>query len=171
VKKIGVLWYSVIILALDQGTKILARVFLREIGSVQLIGDLVRLTYVENPGIAFGIQIGGKTFFTVLIGLASLAILFYLFKIRGEYFPARFALALIFGGALGNLFDRIYHGRVVDFIDIDFPNFIMERWPVFNVADMAVTIGMIILITIVISDRSHEIEEAQDEETEKDMIV
>ena len=162
-KKIGVLWYSLLILALDQGTKILARVFLRDVGEpVSVIGDLFRLTYVENPGIAFGIQLGNKTIFTVLIGLVSLAILYYLFKIRGDHFPARFALALIFGGALGNLFDRIYFGRVVDFFDVDFPDFIMARWPVFNIADIAVTIGMIVLITLVLSDRGPESERADE---------
>jgi signal peptidase II len=135
---------------------VLARVFLRENEPVRIIGDLVRLTYVENPGIAFGIQIGGKVMFTVMIGLASLAILFYLYRMRGDHFPARFALALILGGALGNLFDRIAFGRVVDFVDLDFPDFIMERWPVFNVADIAVTVGMIILITLVLTDRGSE---------------
>lgn len=159
-KKIGVLWYSIIILALDQGSKYLARTFLMEMGQVQIVGDLIRFTYVENPGIAFGIRIGPNTLFTVMIGLASLAVLYYLFRMRGQRFSARLALALIFGGALGNLFDRIYFGRVVDFIDIDFPNFIMERWPVFNIADTAVTIGMIILITHVLSDRGPETDAA-----------
>jgi len=156
VRNVRVLAFSVLVFVIDQATKVLARLYLQEEGSVSVIGNFFRLTYAENPGIAFGIQLGNKTLFTILIGIASLAILYYLNKIRGELFPARFALALIFGGALGNLLDRIAFGKVVDFLDFEFFDFIMHRWPVFNVADMAITIGMVILIVIVLLDRGQD---------------
>lgn len=127
-----------------------------------IIGDLLRLTYIENPGMAFGIDIGGKLFFSIFSILASLGILLYLYKARNENLAFRIALAMILGGAVGNLIDRVFYGvlfgegslfygRVVDFIDADFfnINFIgyhMNRWPVFNIADASVTCGVILML-------------------------
>lgn len=127
-----------------------------------IIGDFLRLTYIENPGMAFGIDFGGKMFMTVITIFASIGILIYLYSIRNERFIIKFPLALILGGAIGNLIDRvlygilygdapIFYGRVVDFLDFDFfdVNFLgiaMERWPIFNIADMCVSIGIILVL-------------------------
>lgn len=127
-----------------------------------IIGDFLRLTYIENPGMAFGIDIGGKLFFSIFSIAASIGILVYLYRARGENLAFRIALAMILGGAIGNLIDRIFydflfhdgqlfHGRVVDFIDADFFNinflgFRLSRWPVFNVADASVTCGVILML-------------------------
>jgi len=148
-----ILLYSIFIILLDQLAKAAGREFLEPGQSVRLLGDYVRLTLIENPGMAFGIRLGSKTFFTVFATIASLAILVYLFRIRGDRFSARFALALILGGALGNLIDRILYGKVVDFVDIGVKEL---RWPVFNVADIAVTAGMIILVTLVLFEKDKE---------------
>lgn len=127
-----------------------------------ILGDLLRLTFIENPGMAFGIDVGGKLFLTIFSLFASIGIFVYLYKIRDEAFPIRLSLALILGGAIGNLIDRmfygvffgegpLFYGKVVDFIDVDFFNielfgFHISRWPVFNVADMAVSIGVMVLL-------------------------
>lgn len=130
--------------------------------SKPIFGDFFRLTYIENPGMAFGIDIGGKLFFSVFSILASIAILLYLYRARDESLGLRLSLALILGGAVGNLIDRVFYGvifgnaplfygKVVDFFDVDFFNISLwghqlSRWPVFNIADAAVTIGVVLLL-------------------------
>lgn len=130
--------------------------------SKPLLGNFLRITYIENPGMAFGIDIGGKLFFSLFSILASVAILFYLYRAREESLGLRISLAMILGGAIGNLIDRVFYGvffgtaslfygRVVDFLDLDFFNvsvlgYRLSRWPVFNVADAAVTIGVLLLL-------------------------
>lgn len=125
-------------------------------------GDFLRLTYIENPGMAFGIDIGGKLFFSIFSILASIGILVYLYKARNENITFRISLALILGGAVGNLIDRVFYGvlynegplfygKVVDFIDADFFNinllgFHLSRWPVFNIADASVTCGVLLML-------------------------
>jgi len=130
--------------------------------SLPILGDFFRLTYIENPGMAFGIDIGGKLFFSIFSVMASAAILLYLYRAREESFGLRIALAMILGGALGNLIDRVFYGvifgdaplfygKVVDFLDVDFftiniLGYHLSRWPVFNIADAAVTIGVLLLL-------------------------
>ena len=130
--------------------------------SIRVVGDFARLTYIENPGMAFGIDVGGKLFFSLFSVVASVGILLYLYKMRNERLLFRFSLALILGGAIGNLIDRVFYGvlfndgglfygKVVDFIDVDFFNvnilgYHLSRFPIFNVADSSVTIGVLILL-------------------------
>lgn len=130
--------------------------------SSPVLGDFFRLTYVENPGMAFGIELGGKIFFSVFSILASLGIVYYLYRIRTERLGFRVSLAMILGGAVGNLIDRVlygplfqgeplFHGRVIDFFDLDFFDvsffgYHMSRWPVFNIADATVTVGVLLLL-------------------------
>jgi len=156
----GVLSISALIVGLDQLTKLRVkdRFFLGE--SMEVLGDLLRFTYIENPGMAFGIRIGGKYFFTIFATLATAVILFYLYRIRHERFLSRFSLALIFGGAIGNLIDRYAYGQVIDFIDVGLGQ---TRWPVFNVADSAVTVGMLMLVFFVLFEREPKPAEATTE--------
>jgi signal peptidase II len=130
--------------------------------SIPVIGDFARLTYIENPGMAFGIDVGGKLFFSLFSVIASVGILLYLYKMRNERLLFRFSLALILGGAVGNLIDRVFYGvlfndgglfygKVVDFIDVDFFNvnilgYHLSRFPIFNIADSSVTVGVLILL-------------------------
>jgi len=111
---------------------------------------------------AFGIDVGGKLFFSVFSLLASIGIVYYLYRARGERLGFRVSLAMILGGAAGNLIDRIFYGvlfqhaplfygRVIDFLDVDFFDvsifgFHMSRWPVFNAADASVTVGVVLLL-------------------------
>ncbi len=135
------------IVVLDQATKIFTKNYMILGHSKKLLGNFVRYTYIENTGMAFGIHIGSRFFFTIFSILASLVILVYLFRARNDQPMVRISLALILGGAIGNLIDRIFSGAVVDFIDVGFGSL---RWYVFNVADAAVSIGMILLITAIL---------------------
>lgn len=146
------LWPFLTALVLDQIAKQVIRMTMYVGQSINVVGDFARLTYVENRGMAFGIQIGNGTLFTVLSIIASIGIGIYLYFQRNEDKGITISLSLILGGAIGNLIDRILFGRVVDFMDIGISN---TRWPVFNVADSAVVIGMFILIiTTYLSERS-----------------
>ncbi len=127
-----------------------------------LLGNFLRLTYIENPGMAFGIDVGGKLFFSIFSVVASVAIVIYLYHARKEPLGFRLSLAMILGGAVGNLIDRVFYGvvfhegplfygKVVDFFDldffkVDFLGYHLSRWPVFNIADATVTIGVLMLV-------------------------
>ena len=134
-------------LALDQSTKWLIKTSMRLFQSIPVFGqDFFRLTYIENDGIIFGLPFGSRIFLTVITIFAIIFLIYYI--TRMNYAPAapKIALGLILGGAFGNFADRLLRGSVVDFLDFDFPDFIMERWPVFNAADSSVNLGMTILI-------------------------
>ena len=131
---------------------------------IPVIGNFFRITFIENPGMAFGFDPGlnYKLWISIFSLAASIALLIYLYIIRNQKFSLRLAIAFILGGAIGNLIDRmfygviygyapLFYGRVVDFLDFDFFNINIfgrhfERWPIFNIADSAVTIGVIILL-------------------------
>lgn len=156
---VKLLSWSVIIIMIDQVTKFLVKHNMQLSESISIIGDVLRLTYIKNPGMAFGILIGGRLFYTVFASLACVVMVFYLLRLKPENFWARFALASILGGAVGNLIDRLRYSEVVDFIDVR-----IIRWPVFNIADIAITIGMVILIGVVIFEKNRE--ESEDEQLE-----
>ncbi len=130
--------------ALDILTKTLIQRSLAYRESLPVVGDLVRFTYIVNEGAAFGLYLGdaSKTIFLVLSSLAAALVLGVYLYGEDEGWLKRFALALILGGALGNIHDRVVYGSVVDFIDIGVGSY---RWPIFNVADIAVTVGAILL--------------------------
>jgi len=114
--------------------------------SVPVLGDFFRLTYTHNRGAAFGINIGehSRAFFLVL-SLVALAVLVALYRSTPATDRLRlFALSLVAGGALGNVLDRLRFERgVVDFLDVGFG---ANRWPIFNVADSAVSTGAVLLL-------------------------
>lgn len=124
---------------LDQISKILVLAYLYE-EQVTLIEGVLRFTYVENRGMAFGLLADHRWVFLVfsVIGIALMA--FYLFRYVTRT-PSRVGLALVIGGGIGNMIDRVRLGFVVDFID--FCAFDFWIW-VFNVADAAVTVGAVI---------------------------
>ena len=135
------------VLLLDQSTKWLVKKNMDIFQSTPVIGgDFFRFTYIENDGIAFGIPFGGRVFLTVFTIAAALFLIYYIFRMRDSSIVPKLGLAMILGGALGNLTDRFFRGQVIDFLDFDFPDFIIERWPVFNIADSSVTIGITLLL-------------------------
>lgn len=136
---------------LDQVTKVIVRRSMLLGQSIPVLGRVVQLTYVENPGIAFGIRVGNGSVFTILSILASIGVLIYLITHWNDHMGIKTGLTLILGGACGNLIDRILYRQVVDFIDVGIRG---TRWPVFNVADSAVVVGMFIFfITVFIQER------------------
>jgi signal peptidase II len=163
----AVLWLSFAVVVFDQLTKFYIKGSpwswppfkgMAYGNSIHWIDDIVRITYIENPGIAFGINIPrAKVFFSVFSIVASIAIIIYLKRnLTKLTFWERIALASILGGAIGNLIDRVFYGvfygteklfygRVVDFIDFGYQK---NWWPVFNVADSAVSCGVVLLIIL-----------------------
>lgn len=170
-----VLVITLLVVLTDQITKLLVKGFaipflnLRFDGMyhgqrIPVIGDFFRLTFVENPGMAFGFDPGSdfKLWISVFSLAASIGLILYLYMVRHHYLSLRIALAFILGGAVGNLIDRmfygvfygyapLFYGKVVDFFDFDFFDISIlgrsyDRWPVFNIADAAVTVGVLIMI-------------------------
>jgi len=133
-------WAVVIpVFLLDQFSKFLASCNLNPNKSLVVIKNIFYLTLVHNTGAAFGVLKGATLFFVSIAFLAAIAIVIYIIRRRKSFFPIDAALALILGGLLGNLADRLRFGYVIDFLDF-------RIWPVFNVADSAVTIGAIMLV-------------------------
>jgi signal peptidase II len=148
--------------ALDQLVKALVVHRLQLFESVSVLGDTIRLTLVYNQNGAFSLApqrllplLSTRAFFLVFSLIAASIVLWLYLKTDTTEKWSRFALMLILGGAAGNFIDRVRLGRVIDFIDCDFPDFIMERWPVFNVADSCVTVGITILIVVSLFARKH----------------
>jgi len=170
-----VLYTTLIVIIIDQVSKFLVKggtipiLNIKANGmdygqSINVIGDFFKITFVENPGLAFGIDVSNssKLILSIFSLLASIGIFYYLYKSRNQKFIVRFALALILGGAIGNLIDRafygliygyapLFYGRVVDFFNVDFFDFTIfgrtyDRWPIFNIADASVSIGVVLLI-------------------------
>jgi len=130
------------VVLLDQATKWMASTRLELGEPVTVLGDFVRLTLVHNTGAAFGLFPGSRGPF-IVISVLAIGVVLYLF-LRETYrnVQNRVLLGCILGGAIGNLIDRVRLGWVVDFIDMGIGQ---TRWPVFNVADSAVTLGVVFL--------------------------
>jgi len=130
----------------DQVTKALILEYLPYQQSITVVAGLFDLTHIHNPGGAFGLMATmSKTVRTVVFLLASSAavgLIFYFYvKTPPSFAFLAVGLALIFGGAIGNLIDRVRLGVVVDFLDVYLGNY---HWPAFNVADSAITVGIFI---------------------------
>ncbi len=124
-------------IAADRVSKVICRQYLRPLGSIPVIKGVFHLTYVENTGAAFG-MLQGNTWFLILTSVLVSAVVAYLiWKVKPENRYVKISLALILGGALGNLVDRVLLGYVVDFLDF-------RIWPVFNIADSCVVVGAIL---------------------------
>jgi signal peptidase II len=141
------IWLPLLIVAFDQLTKALVRSLVPLYSSVTVIPGLVSLTHLRNSGAAFGFLNGSEfPFKTVVIAVVATAALIgvgmYASKLAHHQLLARTGIALIIGGAAGNLLDRIVAGSVVDFIDVYWRSY--HFWA-FNVADSAITIGVAIM--------------------------
>ncbi len=131
------------VILLDQLTKFLVMATLPFHTSRSVIGSVVRLTYIKNQGIAFGLLSDSNLPFAFVSIAAMVLILVSLRRLPKDAAVPRLAMAAILGGAAGNLIDRIRFGEVVDFIDIGIAHL---RWPVFNLADVAVTTGVCLFV-------------------------
>lgn len=137
----AVLSTALIIFILDQFTKSLVLQNLSLYGTwepIPALGRLVRIIHTLNSGAAFGLFTGGGNIFMVVAAVVALAIVYYVITYPSLPWLVRLSLGLMMGGATGNMWDRITHGSVTDFVQIGF-------WPIFNVADFSIVTGVIIL--------------------------
>ena len=151
-RQIGrVAFYAVALgaMLLDQITKAAARSYLSFDKKVGLVPGLVSMKLVENPGAAFG-ALGRWSPFLILVGIVAVLIIFGMRRERSKSRILAPSLGLLLGGTIGNLIDRLrFNGRVTDFIDFDVAINLKGRafaWPTFNVADIALTFGVLLLI-------------------------
>jgi signal peptidase II len=170
-----VLFVSLSVVIIDQISKLAVKGFsfpslrinyegMYEGQRIHVLGNFFRITFIENPGMAFGFNpgINFKLWISIFSIIASIGLIVYIYRVRNQSLILRLALAFILGGAIGNLIDRmfygifygyapLFYGHVVDFLDFDFFHFSLfgrtfDRWPIFNIADASVTIGVIILL-------------------------
>ncbi len=151
---------TVILVGLDQITKYFALVYLKPVGSMEFIKWFLNFIFVENRGVAFGMFSGQRWFILLLTIVITIALIFYYTKLpkTKEYQLVRMVMVLIFSGALGNMLDRIFRGYVVDFFAFAFIDF-----PVFNVADIYVVVGVCILAFLILFVIKEPEEEKKDE--------
>ncbi|MGI6648082.1 MAG: signal peptidase II [Bacillota bacterium] len=136
-------------LAADQIIKYLVQTHLIPWESLPIIPGILHLTYVRNPGAAFG-MFANWTWVFVLVSLAVIGLLVFLYpRIANQGRLFQLALALEAGGATGNLIDRLRFGVVIDFIDF-------RIWPVFNIADMAIVTGAVLLAYTILKQPADE---------------
>ena len=126
------------VLLVDQGTKAVVRMLMYQGESIPVLPSVFHLTYIMNPGAAFGILPNQNVLFITTAVLLITGVLAGYRKLSPGRKILRIGLALVLGGALGNLLDRLRFGKVVDFLDF-------RIWPVFNLADTAIFIGVCLL--------------------------
>ncbi len=167
-----VLWVTFFLVIADQITKLVVKTQMSLGQSIPVVGDLFKFTFTENPGMAFGLTVGSKLFLTLFSVLATVLIFLYLRHVRWAPFGYRLALALILGGALGNVIDRVFYGAmwgecsppsppgstrlfygcVVDFLHLDvWSGVVAQSVPVFGGRYIALfPIGNIADVTIIV---------------------
>lgn len=144
----------IVVAMADQLSKMWAVSGLVEGETYQVIGSFFQLKLIYNEGGAMGTNFGGPAFYLISAIAILIMVFYFIYANRSQKFIAQ-TMALIAGGAVGNIIDRIQSGRVVDFLDFDFFDFNMfgrtiERWWTFNIADAAITIGIIILMFFIL---------------------
>ncbi|MDE7211242.1 MAG: signal peptidase II [Lachnospiraceae bacterium] len=170
-KRILHLILCIALVGLDQLSKIWARGALKGQADITVLPKLLSFSYLENRGAVWGIFQDKRIFLILLTAVIFLVVLLIYFKLpmKKRYTPARILLVFIAAGGLGNIIDRIAFGYVTDFIRFDFIDF-----PIFNVADMYITVCEILAIILVFFvyredlDEKKEAEQKEDHETGKD---
>jgi len=140
-----VLYFAVaaLIVILDQASKRIIWEIFQYRGGAEVIDGFFRITLSKNKGAVFGILAGTKTLLLVVTIVSIGVLIFFAYRMRYAPTHKRVYLGLILGGAFGNLIDRLAAGEVLDFIDMGVG---IYRWPTYNVADIAVTVGAVLLI-------------------------
>ena len=140
------LWLSLITLILDQWSKIAIDGSMRLYESIAIIPGF-NLTYVHNTGAAFSFlsEAGGwqRWFFAAMAFVISVVLTIWLYRLKKHETLLAVALALVLGGAIGNLIDRLVYGYVIDFLDVYYQT---RHWPAFNIADSAITVGVFLML-------------------------
>ena len=171
-----VLWATFLIVVVDQVSKLVVHANMTYGDSIPIVGELFRFTYTQNPGMAFGLTVGSKLFLTLFSILATVLIFLYLRHVRWAPLGYRTALALVLGGALGNVIDRVFYGVafgecpptagnarlfygcVVDFLHVDVGTLRIPEavpgiggagyplFPIGNVADVSIIAGVVLIL-------------------------
>lgn len=140
------LWLSLLAVILDQATKLAIAGSMQLYESIQIM-PFFKLTYVHNTGAAFSFlsEAGGwqRWFFAGLAIVISAVIAVWLTRLKKHETLLAVALSLVLGGAVGNLIDRLAYGYVIDFLDVYYQSW---HWPAFNIADSAITLGVILML-------------------------
>lgn len=139
------LFIGFLAIILDQLVKIYVVSNMKLGESIPVVQDIFHLTYVLNPGAAFGILENQRWFFIAICVAILLGVAIFYKSIRRECAMFRYGLGLLLGGAVGNLIDRIQNGLVVDFLDF-------RIWPVFNIADIAICVGAVMLVVSLLNE-------------------
>ncbi|MFA4992071.1 MAG: signal peptidase II [Candidatus Omnitrophota bacterium] len=139
------------VLALDQVTKSIVHSTFSAGQSVPIVKNALHFTFVRNTGAAFGLFKNSTNFFVLvsILAVAFISVVIYRSVRKGEFlnnYFCNFGLILVMAGAFGNLIDRVRFSYVIDFIDV-------RIWPVFNIADSAITIGSVILVIAMLGQR------------------
>lgn len=149
-----VYWVAALVILLDQYTKFLVRENL-PVGAVWMpldwLAPYFRLVHIENTGAAFGMFPAGGQVFSVIAVVVSAVIIYYAARLPAGQWALRTTLGLQLGGAIGNLIDRLVKGPVTDFFNV----FSLWNTPVFNVADLSITTGVLVLIVLMWRESRH----------------
>ncbi len=142
------------VLLIDQLSKYFISTYFLPHQPVAILKNFFQINYIKNAGAAFGLlsNLSSPVRTPLFLGISILAILMILFffsKLEAQQSFLSFSLSLVMGGALGNFVDRIRLGYVIDFLDLHWYDY--YHWPAFNIADLAITIGVILLLLEVIS--------------------
>jgi signal peptidase II len=141
-----------LIIIIDQLTKHLAIKYLKGQSPVVLIKNFLSLHYTENAGAAFGILQEKRMLFVIITTIFLLVISFYIIKYFNELsLISKIGASVLLGGAIGNYIDRVRHGFVVDFISVKITK--TYDFPVFNIADMAIVLGTLVIVYVVLFDK------------------
>ena len=147
------IFVAAIVVILDKLTKAVITNYFILHQSIEIIRGLFNITYIRNPGAAFGIfrDVSGtfRTIFLTGISFTALIIIFFVYR-NTKGAASRIAFSLIAGGAVGNLIDRLRFGEVIDFLDFYIGQY---HWPAFNVADSAITVGVFIAVLFLHRDK------------------
>ena len=135
---------GLVIVVVDQIIKYFISAYLQPVGTIDVIDNLFKLTYVENRGVAFGMFSDMRWIFVALTSIMLIAIIFFMFKKHPEGNLFYISAGLIIGGGIGNLIDRIFYGYVIDYLSLSFFS------PVCNFADYCITAGTVVLIVYVL---------------------
>ncbi len=144
---LGIFIVAIVVIILDQIVKYMVKTSMALQQSIPVIEDVFHITYIHNQGAAFG-MLSDKTSLLALMTLIVVGVLiWYAMRMKSTSKVLRLSLALILGGSVGNLIDRVRFGYVVDYLDF-------RVWPVFNLADSALVVGAFILGYLVLTDET-----------------
>lgn len=147
------LFITIIILVLDQITKFIIASLMKVGDSFEVIPNFLNITSHRNDGAAWGILSGKMSFFFIITIIILVVLIVFYIKEAKNNLLMQIAISLLFAGALGNFIDRVLHGEVVDFVDTYIFGY---NFPIFNVADSSLTIGVLLIIIALLTDMKKE---------------